>query len=87
MDDSTEVAKVTLPALLRSLFFQDANLFYIFSMMKRKSLFRPPMEHREPKVFGEGSCAADAGNGGEAVDLSLRNTGRIKRLRLRDIYF
>jgi hypothetical protein len=45
------------------------------------------MEHREPKVFGEGSGDADAGNGGEAVDLSLRNTGRIKRLRLRDIYF
>jgi hypothetical protein len=38
MDESTEVAKVNLPVLFRSLFFQDANLVCIPSMMKRKSL-------------------------------------------------
>jgi len=39
MEERTDDAKANLPGLLRSLFFQEANLFYIFSMMNRKSLF------------------------------------------------
>jgi hypothetical protein len=38
MEDNTELARVNLPVLLRSLFFQEANLFCILSMMKLKSL-------------------------------------------------
>jgi len=38
MEDNTELARVNLPVLLRSLFFQEASLFCIFSMMKLKSL-------------------------------------------------
>jgi len=39
MEDKTEDAKAKRPSLFRSLFFQDASLFCIFSMMKKKSLF------------------------------------------------
>lgn len=39
MEDKTDVAKVSLPVLFRSLFFQVAKRDFIFSMMKLKSLF------------------------------------------------
>jgi len=39
MEDKTYVARVSLPILFKSLFFQDAKRVCISSMMKLKSLF------------------------------------------------
>lgn len=38
MEDKTDEARVSLPVLFRSLFFHEASLFCIFSIMNRKSL-------------------------------------------------
>jgi len=50
MEDNTEEVRVNLPGLLRSLFFQEASVEYIFSMIKKKSLlFGPPLMMGKPR--------------------------------------
>lgn len=52
MEDKTDVARVTLPVLFKSLLFQDANRACIFSMMRLKSLlFDLPWSIGKPKYF------------------------------------
>lgn len=52
MEDSTDVARVSLPVLLRRRFFQEASLVCIFSMMKLKSLLLGrPLSMGKPKYL------------------------------------
>jgi len=52
MDERTDDARVNLPGLFNNLFFQDANLVCIFSIIKRKSLlFALPLRIGKPRYL------------------------------------
>jgi len=52
MEERTDEARVNLPGLLSNLFFQEASLVCIFSMIKRKSLlFALPLRIEKPKYL------------------------------------
>ena len=52
MEERTDEARVNLPGLLSNLFFREASLVCIFSMIKRKSLlFALPLRIEKPKYL------------------------------------
>jgi len=54
MEESTDEPRVNLPDLFNNLLFQDANLFFIFSTIKKKSLlFALPLRIGKPKYLSK----------------------------------
>jgi hypothetical protein len=52
MEERTDEARVNLPSLFNNLFFQEASLICIFSIIKKKSLlFALPLRIGKPKYL------------------------------------